>query len=183
MTIGKAGAEQGTGQRFTLRHAHATIVDEGAITLARGEQLVAQRIVDHGMQQVAVVDKTDRNAEVRKTVQVVVRAVERIDDPDLVLRLAAGAGFLAEDTVVGIGALEFAHDLGLGHAVDFRGEIHARFFLDLKAIYAVHVAQDDGACSACSAHRDVDGGTSHDGTPVSVAGKERRPGWPAGREG
>src|SRR5690349_535947 len=95
LAIRKAGADQRALQRLALAHADAAVVEERAVALAGGENFVAQRIVDHSVDQIAVIAKTDRHAEVRKTAQVIVRAVERVDDPDLV-GLAFLTGFLGE---------------------------------------------------------------------------------------
>ena len=157
----ESGAQDRAGKALAIAHAHAPVVEKGAVALARGEQLVAQRIVDHAVDEVAMIHETDRHREMRKAAQVVVRAVERIDDPDLV-GFSGLAGFLAEDGVVGIGATQLLDDLGFGQLVDLADVVVARFFLDVEPFHAIDVAQDDVACGARGAHRDIDGGSGHD---------------------
>ena len=77
------------------------------------------------------------------------------------LPLPASARFFGEYRVMRIGAFEFAYDLGLGQAIDLGREIELLLFHDREALQAVHVAQDDLAGGARSAHRHVDGGSGH----------------------
>src|SRR5262245_29319327 len=89
----EAGADQGFAERRTLRHADAAIVEECAATLARGEELVAARVVDHRLGDRAAMAQRDGNRVLRKAVDEVGGAVERIDDPGVV-RIAMGTGLL-----------------------------------------------------------------------------------------
>ena len=154
--------EQCADQVFAFAHAHAAIVEERAVAFAGGEQFVAQRIVDHAVHRIAVIEKSDRNAEMRKAAQIIVRAVERIDDPHLV-GFAGRAGFFAEEGVIRIRLAQLLDDLGLGHLVDFAHVVVPRLFLDGKSFDAIDVAKDDVSGGACGAHGDGDGGSRHGG--------------------
>ena len=63
------------------RDADAAVVEERAAAARGGEQVVAHRVVDHALRDHALVRQRDRHAILRKAVQEVGRAVERIDDP------------------------------------------------------------------------------------------------------
>ena len=62
-----------------------------------GEELLAQRVVDHRVLEPAAHLAGDRDREHREAVQEVRGAVERIDDPE-VLVAAAAAAFLREES-------------------------------------------------------------------------------------
>ena len=75
---------------LALGDADAAVVQERAAPARRREEIVAHRVVDHAVRDLAAVRERDRNAVLRKAVQEVGRAVERIDDPD-VFRVGVGA--------------------------------------------------------------------------------------------
>src|SRR5690606_15049640 len=152
--------------------ADAAVIQIGTIAPACREQLIAQRVVDDAMHRFAVFEHADRNAEMRKAAQVVVGAVEWVDDPD-VLALALGTGFLGEHGVAGKCALQLAYDLGLGGTIHLRSEIHALFLDNGKTVDAVHVAQDDLACGTRGAHRHIYGRSGHVGSIGSELKKSK----------
>ena len=112
------------------------------------------------MLRLAVVEQGDRDAEVREAAQEIAGAVERVDHEG-VARLADLAAFLAEEGVVGEGALEFLYDLGLGEAVDFAGVILPRLFDHVEAVEAADMAQDDVSGLAGGLDHDGDGRLLH----------------------
>ena len=156
----KAGGDHRAGEVFASGHAQATVIHERAIALARGVQLVAQRVEHHRMHGNALVQQGDGYAKMRNAAQVIVRAVQRVDDPGH-RSLAKRTAFFGEDRVVGIGTPQLLDDLRFGELVDFGNEIQMLLFDDMQAVNAVHVAQDDVACSARSTRRDRDSGSGH----------------------
>ena len=97
----------------------------------------------------------DRDGELREAVQVVRRAVERIDDP-LVLVVAGRAAFFGEDRVIGVVILDDLDDRGFGGLVDLRDEFVAAFLDDLERLELVHLANHDLAGAARRANCNVD---------------------------
>ena len=59
------------------------IVHEGAAPSCRGEEVVAHRVVNDALRHLFLVPHGNRNAILRKAVQKVGRAIERIDDPQV----------------------------------------------------------------------------------------------------
>ena len=98
---GKPGRDQRLLQRRALADANAAAVELRALAAARREDLLPQRIVDDAVLELAFARDADRDRKLREAVQVVRRAVERIDDP-LVLVLAGRAALLGEDRVIGV---------------------------------------------------------------------------------
>jgi hypothetical protein len=93
---------------------------------ARGrEQVVAARVVDHGLLDLAAHLQRDADAVDREAVDEVGGAVERIDDPDVVGTLPAVdlARFLGPDRVVGVGGQQRLDDSGLARMVHLGHEI------------------------------------------------------------
>ena len=147
------GADQRFLQPQALGDADAAVVEEGAASLGGGEQLVLHRIVDHRVRQAAAVLHADRDAILRKAVDEVGGAVERIDDPD-VFGLAFGApGFLGMEVVVGIGVAHDADDRLLGRLVHLGDEVVGPLGLHLEAFAAKRGAVDDRAGLARRANR------------------------------
>ena len=98
---GKPVADQRLLERRALADANAAAVELRALAAARREDLLPQRIVDDAVLELAFARDADRHGKLREAVQIVRRAVERIDDP-LVFVLAGRAAFLGEDRVLGI---------------------------------------------------------------------------------
>ena len=92
-------------------------------------------IVDDADLGAAVFDVGDRHAVVAHAAQEVVRAVDRVDDPDL-LRLAdiRRRRLLAEERVAGKCRVEFARDKRLDRAVGARDEVLRALVLDRQRL-------------------------------------------------
>ncbi len=127
--IRKARRDQSRLQRRALAHADLVAVELRALAAARAEDLLAQRIVDDAVLDLARARDGDRHGEHRKAVHVVRRAVERIDDP-LILVVAARAALLGEDRVLGIVVADDLDDRFLGRAIDLSDELVAALLLD-----------------------------------------------------
>src|SRR5665213_2732189 len=91
----KAGREQRAAKAIALADADAAVVQIRSIPFVGGEKLIAQRIVDDAERWLAVFEQTDRHAEKRKDKQIVISAIERIDDPDIA-RFAGCTRFLGK---------------------------------------------------------------------------------------
>ena len=133
---GKPVATSDCCERRALADANAPAVELRALAAARREDLLAQRVVDDAVLELALARDADRHRELREAVQVVRRAVERIDDP-LVLVVAARAAFLGEDRVLGVVVADDLDDRGLGGLVDLRDELVAAFLDDLERLELV----------------------------------------------
>ena len=82
------------GEPAARRDAQPPVVDEGAGALLGPEHLVADRLVDHAGDDLAVALERDRDGEERQAVQEIGGAVERIDDPAMA-PVAAGVSPLS----------------------------------------------------------------------------------------
>ncbi len=157
-----AGGDQRTFQVAAVGNPDAALIEEGAAATDGGEQFASQRIVDHAKIRLAALLPGNRDTKMRQATQVVVRAIQRVDDPDGVAP-ALGAAFLGQDGVTGIGATQFLYDFGFGLAIDLAGEIETVLFGDRNGIQARHAAQEDGGGGASGLHRDGESGFEHDG--------------------
>jgi hypothetical protein len=106
------------------------------------------------------VAERDRHRELREAMQEVRGAVERVDDP-LVLVVALRAALLGEDRVVRVGAVDDADDLVLGEPVDLGDEVVALLGADGQPVDPLEVADDHVARAAGGTDRDVEHGV-HD---------------------
>ena len=88
--VGEAGANQAVGKVQAFGDAQALVVEERAAPARGGEQFVFDRVVHHCLGDDAIVLQRDGHGELRKAVQKIGRAIQRIDDPQE-LRLALGA--------------------------------------------------------------------------------------------
>ena len=96
--------------------------------------------------------------------QVIAGAVERIDHPGEAAAVADAfllAAFLAQNGVVGIGALELLDDLRFGQAVNLAGIVEAVFLDDIDRVEAVHMPQQHVAAGSGRLDHDVDGRLLH----------------------
>src|SRR5699024_11115117 len=106
------------------RYANAAAVQGGAGAAVGREQLVLDRIVDHGMFKLAINLASDGYAEMRQATHEIGSSVDRVDDPDRA-RIATRAGFLRANGVVGIGVMDgidngcFGAFVGLGDIIVF----------------------------------------------------------------
>ena len=139
---------------LTARHANAPIVEECAAAARRREQVVANRVEDHALRDHAFVRERDGNAVLRKAVEEICGAVERVDDPHMLGRqiLVATRAFLGEDRVIRIGRMQGFDDDPLGLAVDFTHVILRALGGDGEQVEIAGAAIDDVACAAGGLH-------------------------------
>src|SRR5688572_17017965 len=91
----KARADERAIEPETLRHAQPPPVQQRAGAALGREQLPAQRVEHDADLRATAVAAGDRDGELREAVQEVRGAVQRIDDPGVVVALG-GAAFLRE---------------------------------------------------------------------------------------
>jgi hypothetical protein len=152
MAEGKAGTQQGVFHVDDAADAHAPIVELRAGTACGGKHFLADRVVDQRCFQTVLVAQGDGNGKVRDTVQEVGSAVERVDDPLVLIILGAVlAGFLSEDAVVGIGLAQGLDDLAFRLHVSFTDEVVALLGGDIQPFEVIEVAQEDAAGAQCGA--------------------------------
>src|SRR5207237_7483885 len=99
--VPEPGAYEGGRQVRLARHCDGAAVAAGAVALASGEDLGVRRVVHHPRHDLAVDLDTDRHGEDGVAVQVVGRAVERVDHPPHAAGALTPAAFLAQDPVFG----------------------------------------------------------------------------------
>ena len=151
---GDAGAEQRSVQILAAGHPDAPLVQKGTGATRSGEQLFMQGIVNNPALQLPAVSQSDRHGKLRETVQVVRRAVQRIDDPLVFVALECAA-FLGEDRVVRLGLADRRDDGCLGGAVHFTDEVVAALFGHAECLGAVEGTQQDAAGVACCTDGDI----------------------------
>ncbi|MCY1177914.1 hypothetical protein D9M73_182400 [compost metagenome] len=98
----------------------------------------------------------------RDATQEVGGAVQRVDDPQVILAFFAAAcvqaGFFAVDGVVRVGLAQGIDDFLLCGAIDFGDVILGVFFVDLDGIQALDGAEDQFTGAAGGAQRDIQHG-------------------------
>jgi hypothetical protein len=121
----KAGADQRVGHPRPLRDAQALVVEEGAAPLRREEEVVSRRVVDDRLLDLVAKGEADRDRVRRQAVDEIGRAVERVDDPDVlaVARAARAARLLGEDAVARVGREQDVDDRRLGGVIDLGDEV------------------------------------------------------------
>ena len=85
---------------------------------------------------------TDGDRVLRKSVQVVGGTIQRVDDPAVFSIAFDNAGFLGDDTVIGIGLEQILDNSGFGLSIDVTDKIVAGFYFDLQVGYFVDFADD-----------------------------------------
>src|SRR5258708_2615238 len=108
--VREARGDEGALERARLADTHAVIVEVGPRAAACGEELLAHRVVDHRVLEAAPDLTGDRHGDHRKAVQEVGRAIERIDDPQRVVRAAASA-LLGEKCMLRVEPADAADDV------------------------------------------------------------------------
>ena len=87
------GADQALLKLNAFADANAMVVEVSTVAARRGEQVIAHRIVNHRLHHYAFVRERYRYRVLRKAVQEIGGAIERIDDP-LEFRFAGCTAFL-----------------------------------------------------------------------------------------
>jgi len=141
----KAGGQERAFHRVVGGDVHPLAVAECAGAVLGGEEEVAQRLVDHAGDGLAVLAQPDRDTPHRKVLEVVRRAVERVDDPRARgLAVARAAALLAQEPVVGTLLADRGHDGLLALAVGIGDPVVARLEVRVLAPEVLPVAEQDG---------------------------------------
>ena len=158
-TVGKAGRDQAFLQARALADADAAVVDVGATALAGAVDIVAVRVVDHRLLDLAAHRQRNADAVKRKAVDEIGGAVQRIDDPDEfgIFCAMLAARFLGQNAVAGVGGQQGFDDRGFGGLVDFSDEVIGLLERHADRLDVKGGAVDEGAGGA----RSLDGHVEH----------------------
>src|SRR5437762_1478119 len=109
---------------------HSLAVAKRAGAALGGEEQLAQRFIDDAGDDLVAIAQRDRDRPNRKVLQVVRRAVERIDDPCAIAhRLGAVSAFLTEADVIRTPLIDERDDRQLALAIGGRDPVVARQLL------------------------------------------------------
>ena len=97
----------------------------------------------------------DRYRKLGVAVKEVGGAVERVDDPEVIVT-GMPAGFFRQNAMIGVGRAHGPDDFGLGHAVDLAHEVMTPLGFDRQAIEPVEMAHNNAAGAACGPDRRVE---------------------------
>ncbi len=155
----EAGGQQAFLELGALGHADAPLVQVGAAALGGREQVVARRVVDDGLLDLAAHHERDAHAIDGKAVDEVGGAVQRVDDPDefRILRAVLAARFLGEDAMARIGGEQGLDDGLLARVVHLGHEVVDLLLRNAHRLDVERRAVDDGACGASG----LDGHVEH----------------------
>src|SRR5688572_9891934 len=151
----KARADERAIESETLRHAQPPPVQQRAGAALGREQLPPQRVEHDADFRATAVAAGDRDCKLREAVQEVRRAVERVDDPGVVVARGSAA-FLREEAVRRVGLADGGNQHLLRGAVDLAHEVVAVLLADRERPDAVEAAHDDVAGAARGADCDVE---------------------------
>src|SRR3546814_4008367 len=136
--IGDAGRDEGVRQVAARRDAKASLIVPGTPALLRPEALVGERLVDEALRHLAPAAAglrllhSDRDGEMGDAVEKVRRAVDRIDDPARLGRIARDrAALLHQEAPLGAGVAELLHYRLLGALVGHGHDVGSPLAADL----------------------------------------------------
>ncbi len=124
--ICEAGAHYRPLERHVARTGQAGVAEERAPAQRGMEDLLRDRVVHAGRNDLSVDLGGDRHGVLRHAEHEVHGAVDRVDHPAHAAVSGAAATFLSENRVVGTPALELAEDVGLHAAVDVGNHVGRR---------------------------------------------------------
>ncbi len=150
----ETGRQHRAGQLLALRDADAVVVEHGAAALAGGEQLVAVRVVDHGLGQLATLHERDGDAVLREIVQKVGCAIKRIDDPDILSILIGITTLLTQKTVGWISVSQSIDNRTFGGMIHFTDKVVIRLAANLQSAYILRCMGNNSASTARGFNRD-----------------------------
>ncbi len=140
---GYAGGHQGAFHSDLAADPDAPVVEKRAAAAAGGEFFLFHRIHDHCVFGAAPEVAADGDGVVGNARDEVGGAIQRVDNPQvLAVRVADIAGFLPQDTVVGVSLVEVVDNLLLGFVVHIGDEIVAALLVDVDQIHAFRRAYD-----------------------------------------
>ena len=141
----QAQAHHGIADALLAGIPDALPVEVGTLAGDGVEELVAKGVEDDPEARLATDDEGDADGEEGQAIGVVDGAVERVDDPHPVGRLAGDARFLGQEAIGGEGRPDHLEDGRLAQVVDLGDDVLLRLVDDaLEPFVALHV---DGAGS------------------------------------
>src|SRR3954470_7123990 len=152
----KAGADERIAEARQGGDADAAVIEEGTAALGGGEKLVARRVVDHRMRKGAAVPDADRHAVLRKAMDEVGRAVERIDDPEVLGVGLRCARLLGEEPVLRVRLAHDVDDRFLRRVIHLRDEVLGALQSDAQPAAIKRRAVDDRASASRRAYGDIE---------------------------
>ena len=164
-TVRKAGRNQAVLQARALADADAAVVDVSATAFAGAVNIVANRVINDGLLDLAAHRQGDTDAVKRKAVDEIGRAVQRVDDPDEfgIFRAMLAARLFGQNAVAGVSRQQRFNDRGFGGLIDFGDEVVGLLERDANGLNIKGSAVDEGAGGA----RSLDGHVEHG---VEIAG-------------
>src|SRR5450830_1293733 len=173
----EAGADQAISDLVALAYANAFLIEIGTRAFGGGKQVVAGRVVDHRLGDLATLLQGDRNAVLRKTVDEIGSAVEWIDDPDVfifVVQIGRGARLFGQDGVIWISGLQDVDDGFFSGLIDFGDEVVVLLLGDFEQGDVEGRSVDDGGGAAGCLDRRIEHGRSmHPEGSVKMASSSR----------
>jgi hypothetical protein len=157
---GETGRDQALLQLDTLGDAQSAVVHVGTASFGGSEQVVAARVVNHGLFDFALDRQGDADAVHRQAVNKVGGAVQRVDDPDKfrVFGAVLLARFFGQDAVTGVGSQQCLDDDLFGCVVNIGYEVIDQFLRNADRLHIQRGAVDDGAGGSGRLDGDVDHG-------------------------
>jgi hypothetical protein len=134
-----------------LGHTDAAFVQVGTAAFGGAKQVVARRVVHHGLFQLALDGQCNADAVNGEAVDEVGRAVQGVDDPDVVctpVNACFFARLFSQDAVVGVGTQQGFDDGGFGRLIDFSDEIVGLLGRHAHRLHVEGGAVDDGTSGA-----------------------------------
>ena len=137
----EARADKCAFQLLLSADANSPAVQLRPVATGCREEFLPNRIVDDSVFHAAVDLHADRYGKHREAMQVIRRAIEGVNDPEMV-GLALRTGFLGQDGVIGV-VLEDAVDYCLlGRAIGVANVVVMPFLLDLELLEAGHFSNE-----------------------------------------
>src|SRR6185436_16655964 len=150
-----AGADERALQADVRADANALAIQLCAFAAGCREQLLPHRVVDDCVLHAPATLHADRHRKVRIAVQEVRSAVERVDDPDEFVVVAALTAFLRKKSMLRIAAPYGLDDVPLRLRIDLADEVVLALGAHLEAVQPVQAANDDLSSAARGLNGDI----------------------------
>ena len=173
------GADHRLSKLATGRHSEPAIVKIGADALLGPEHLVPGRLVDQPGDDLAVALQRDRDGEMRDPVEEIGGAVQRVDNPAVMLvGTFRRAAFLEQQAVAGTRLGQLVAERPLGAQIRGGDELTRTLDRDLQLLDFAEIADQPARRFQRGIGHDVQNGRAHrhDGRSLNTArlGKTRR---------
>ena len=171
-----AAADHGVRQLGARGDTQAAIVHEGAAAAFGRVELVHGRVVDDAGDDLALTLESNGDRKDRNAVQEVGGAVQRIDEPAMLIVVTAdSAALFHEKGVAGSRLGQFGEDDVFRLAVGLADIVARPLHRDLQVLHFAEVARQRAASFHRGLNHDVEKcGTRHAGWSLKVEGRRRR---------